>query len=53
MIAYKGFRKGKKGLPEAVLGSGTMTYEVGNGMRLRTPRQQVQAFIAARIPSNV
>lgn len=29
MIACKGFRKGKKGLPEAVLGSGTMTYEVG------------------------
>lgn len=29
MIAYKGFRKGKKGLPEAVLGLDTMTYEVG------------------------
>jgi hypothetical protein len=28
MIAYKGFKKGKTG-PEAILGSGTMTYEVG------------------------
>lgn len=28
MIAYKGFRKGKKG-PEAVMGDGIMTYEEG------------------------
>lgn len=50
MIAYKGFRKGKNGIPEAILGSGTMTYEVGKWHETKTAKTVSTGFHCCENP---